>query len=86
VFGEKPPCYGRGILPPWVCPPWPHDATTGHEPRRRSQGADPTDPAEIIPLCTDGHGWVHDHPAEASRLRAPNGLPFMVLRRSSPPS
>lgn len=75
------PCAGAGILPP--CSGHraghQHRADAPHEPRKRSQGADPTDPAQAIPLCFDGHRWVHDHPRQASELRTAAGRPFLIL-------
>ena len=39
-----------------------------HEPAKRSQGADSTNPDECICLCRTHHRWVHDHPAAATIL------------------
>ena len=39
-----------------------------HEPAKRSQGADPLDPAQCVTLCRGHHGWVHDHPREAKAM------------------
>jgi hypothetical protein len=79
AYGYVPDCEGRGILP--VCPPanatYRHVADDAHEPAKRSQGADPTDPAQAIPVCRDGHDWIHDHPAQASQLRTRQGRPFL---------
>lgn len=76
-FGPRPDCWGEGILP--TCPRRPHRADTSHEPGKRSQGADPADPAQAIPVCDDGHRWIHDHPAAASGLSARDGRPFLIL-------
>lgn len=77
AYGWKADCVGRAILP--ACPTRPHPAATAHEPGKRSQGADPTDPAQAIPLCAVGHRWVHDHPRAASGLRTAAGVPFLIL-------
>jgi hypothetical protein len=78
AFGYGPvPCHGAGLLPP--CPNWWHRADAPHEPRKRSQGADPTDPAQAMPLCFAGHRWVHDHPAMAAQLRTRDGRAFLLL-------
>lgn len=77
AFGWKPDCAGRGIIP--HCPVWPHPADTAHEPGKRSQGADPTDPAQAIPLCDDSHAWVHGNPATAAGLSTRDGVPFLIL-------
>jgi hypothetical protein len=39
-----------------------------HEPARRSQGADPTDPDQCVLLCRQHHSWVHAHPAQSYEL------------------
>jgi hypothetical protein len=77
-YGPHPDCHGRGIIP--ACPIWPHFADDAHEPRKRSQGADETDPDQGIPLCRRGHDWVHDHPRQASELQAADGRAFLILR------
>jgi hypothetical protein len=51
--------------------PYPVDV---HERRLRSQGGDPTDPANCLVTCRPCHDFAHAHPAEANRL----GL---ILRR-----
>jgi hypothetical protein len=76
-YGVRPDCWTEGIVP--ACPRWPHRAETGHEPARRSQGADETDPAQGFPICDLGHRWIHDHPAEAARLRTRDGRALLVL-------
>jgi hypothetical protein len=42
--------------------------TEAHEPEKRSQGADETDPEQCIALCAFHHRWVHDHPRLAALL------------------
>jgi hypothetical protein len=79
AYGWKADCRGRGIIP--VCPTRPHPAATAHEPGKRSQGADPTDPAQAIPVCEVGHRWIHDHPAQATELHTAAGQPFLIQRR-----
>jgi hypothetical protein len=78
VLGRYPDCAGLVAGVP-ACPNWTHGATDGHEPRKRSQGADPTDPQQVIPLCRRAHRWVHDHPADAARLRTGTGQPLLIL-------
>jgi hypothetical protein len=39
-----------------------------HEPRHRSQGADPTDPAQCETLCRAHHDLVHTQPLVAKLL------------------
>ena len=78
AYGYVPDCRGEGILP--ACPRRPHTADDAHEPAKRSQGADPTDPAQAIPVCRPGHDWIHAHPAEAAQLRARDGRAFLLPR------
>jgi hypothetical protein len=80
AFGYKPDCAGWTRIP--VCPIYRHSADDGHEPRRRSQGADPTNPAEVIPLCRAAHDWVHDNPKAASERTTADGRPFLALPSS----
>jgi hypothetical protein len=77
TFGYYPLCAGWKIIP--ACVPWQHHAEDGHEPRKRSQGADPTDPQQVIPVCRRAHDWIGEHPAEAARLRARDGRVFLLL-------
>jgi hypothetical protein len=77
TFGYKPDCEGWTRLP--VCPINRHAADDGHEPVRRSQGADPADPAQVIPLCRAAHDWVHANPRKASERYTAAGRPFLVL-------
>jgi hypothetical protein len=77
AFGYKPDCAGWTRIP--VCPIWRHAADDGHEPTRRSQGADPADPAQVIPLCRAAHDWVHDNPRKASERFTAQGRPFLVF-------
>jgi hypothetical protein len=81
AYGHIPDCEGRGILP--VCPPhnssYRHVADDAHEPGKRSQGADPTDPTQALPVCRTGHDWIHAHPAEAAKLSTRAGRPFLIL-------
>ena len=39
-----------------------------HEPRHRSQGADPTDPDQCVTLCRAHHDLVHNLPVTAKDL------------------
>ena len=39
-----------------------------HEPRHRSQGADPTDPDQCVAICRAHHDWAHTHPIQAKLL------------------
>jgi hypothetical protein len=75
AFGVKPDCAGWKLIP--ACPRDPHPADVPHEPGMRSHGADPTDPEQAIPLCADGHEWVHANPAHARRICAPDGRAFL---------
>lgn len=43
-------------------------ATQVHEPGKRSQQADPTDPEQCIALCGSHHEWIHAHPRLAAFL------------------
>lgn len=36
--------------------------TVGHEPVKRSHGADETNPDEIVLLCVGHNNWVEDYP------------------------
>lgn len=45
------------------CQTW---AVHGHEPLTRARGGDPTDPANVIPVCSYCHGMIHDWPEEAT--------------------
>jgi len=78
AFGQHPDCAGLVAGVP-ACPRWVHGAHDAHEPRKRSQGADATDPAQMIPLCRLAHRWVHDHPALAARLRTSDGRALLLL-------
>lgn len=42
-----------------------YTGTEHHEPGKRSQGADPTDPAQMIWVCRLCHSWIHEHVAES---------------------
>lgn len=61
AYGQNPECQAR-----WDegCSGWADDA---HEPGMRSRGADPTDPAQAIPVCRHCHGEIHRNVAEATR-------------------
>lgn len=39
-----------------------------HEPGHRSQGADPTDPAQCVLVCRLHHDYVHNWPLLASAI------------------
>lgn len=54
--------------PVWLHPVCGQRADDLHEPGKRSQGADITNPAQVIPLCREHHRWTHEHPAEAAKL------------------
>lgn len=60
-YGTDPMCYAR-----WegVCTGRADDA---HEPGMRSRGADPTDPAQAIPVCRACHDRIHRDVAESTR-------------------
>jgi hypothetical protein len=77
AFGPRPDCQGWTRIP--VCPITPHPYDDFHEPVRRSQGADPTDSAQVIPLCRAAHDWVHANPRKASERVTAAGRPFLVL-------
>lgn len=47
---------------PGVCTTW---GTQGHEPAKRSQGANATDPAQVKLACDACHKWVHRNVAAA---------------------
>ena len=40
----------------------------GHEPKHRSQGGDPTDPADIVLCCRAHHDFAHSRPIAAKAL------------------
>src|SRR5687767_8919820 len=63
AFGENPRCQAMYFSPD--CKGWADDA---HEPRMRSRGADPTDPAQAIPVCRECHRRIHAEPALATRF------------------
>lgn len=44
--------------------PW----TDMHEVLTRGRGGDPTDPGNIMCLCSPCHKWVTEHPREATEL------------------
>ena len=39
-----------------------HGPLTAHELRKRSHGADPTNPDECVCLCWGHNGWIEDNP------------------------
>lgn len=84
-FGHRPDCAGSSRIPAAGCPIYPHPADDGHEPRKRSQGADPADPSQVIPLCRAAHDWVHANPANAAGRYTRDGRAFLILS-SVPPS
>lgn len=38
-----------------------------HEPGKRSQGADPSDPSQVVPVCRACHDHIHANVAESVR-------------------
>lgn len=44
-----------------------YTGTEHHEPGKRSQGADPTDPAQMIWVCRPCHSHIHENVAESVR-------------------
>ena len=50
---------------PLICARCERLADDLHEPGKRSQGADPTDPEQVIPLCRACHDHIHTHVAES---------------------
>lgn len=46
------------------CPPGPHAGNQHHHVVPRGRGGKNTS-ANLLWLCPDAHGWVHDHPAAA---------------------
>jgi hypothetical protein len=50
---------------PGVCTTW---GTEGHEPAKRSHGADITNPAEVLWSCPACHAWAHANPKAACAM------------------
>lgn len=44
-----------------------YTGTEHHEPGKRSQGADPTDPAQMVWVCRICHDHIHRNVAESVR-------------------
>ena len=51
----------------WPAPPcW--GPLVGHEPLKRSHGADPCDPSQVVLLCVGHNSWVEDYPVARKLL------------------
>ncbi len=62
-----------------ICAPLCYGVLDVHEPGKRSQGADPTDPDQCVALCRTHHRLVHANPQLGASLGLLDSLRYPLI-------